>query len=43
MSSDKIALQEFLDFYAHQSSVIEADSQFIQLLEGVWDLDNRNN
>jgi hypothetical protein len=38
---DKVSKSEFLEYYAHHSAVIESDSQFIQLIEGVWDLDNR--
>lgn len=29
MSTEKISMQEFLDYYAHVSAVIENDSQFI--------------
>lgn len=40
---DKISLYEFIDYYAHVSALVDTDSHFIQIIEGVWNLDNRDN
>ncbi len=39
----KVALTEFIDYYAHVSALVSADSQFTLLVENVWNVDNRNN
>jgi hypothetical protein len=40
---DKISKFEFVDYYAHVSAMVPTDSAFIQILEGVWNLDSRDN
>lgn len=42
-SSAKVSRDEFVDFYTFVSSQYETDSQFDIMLNGVWNLDNKNN
>jgi len=42
-SSAKVSRGEFTDFYTYISSQIENDVQFDMLMNGVWNLDNKNN
>jgi len=42
-SSAKVSRDEFTDFYTFISSQIEHDSHFDIMLNGVWNLDNKNN
>jgi len=42
-SAAKVSRQEFLDFYTYLSSQIEIDTQFDTMINGVWNLDNKNN
>ena len=40
---DKVAKSEFVEYYAHVSATCESDSSFAQLVENVWNMDNRDN
>ena len=40
---DKISKFEFVEYYAHLSASITSDSQFLNVLNAVWNLDNKNN
>lgn len=42
-SSAKVDRDEFTAFYTFVSAQIESDSQFNTLINGVWNLDNKNN
>jgi calcyphosin len=42
-SSAKVSRDEFTNFYTYASSQIENDSTFYMMINGVWNLDNKNN
>jgi Ca2+-binding EF-hand superfamily protein len=42
-STAKVSRDEFTDFYTFISSQIESNSQFDIMINGVWNLDNKNN
>lgn len=42
-SSAKVSRDEFTDFYTFLSAQVESDAQFDTMVNGVWNLDNKNN
>lgn len=42
-SSAKVSRQEFSDFYTFISAQIENDAHFDMMMNGVWNMDNKNN
>ena len=40
---EKITKQEFVEYYAHVSALIESDAAFSSMIENVWSLDCRDN
>jgi len=41
-SETPVSVDEFIEFYAYQSTMIETDHVFDQMVTGPWNLDNKN-
>ena len=37
-----VSVDEFIEFYAYQSTMVETDHVFDQMVTGPWNLDNKN-
>lgn len=41
-SETPVSVDEFIEFYAYQSTMVETDHVFDQMVTGPWNLDNKN-
>ena len=40
--TEKVSQQEFIEYYAHVSSLYEQDAAFLNLMKSVWSLDYKD-